>query len=328
MTQQKSTLQTYPPLHVKTSRKSFLAYFAALRPKQWTKNLIVFAAPLFGFNLSYQSLLYSFLAFTLFCAASSGFYLLNDVADVKSDRQHPVKCQRPIASGLVSIPIAIAIAILLLSGSLLIGWLSVKTLGITILSYVILQIAYNLKLKRTPILDILAIASGFILRACAGGAATGIVLSPWFLLCTAMLALFLGIEKRKAEIRLCEIQGRRTRSVLKYYSLPLLTRMENTVTTCAVMSYALWSTGPTVNGASTPWMLLTIPFVIYGILRYQLISDTQALIRNDKDDSDAGSLTERPDEVLLSDPPILTTVLSWVIMVFTILFLDHQGILH
>jgi decaprenyl-phosphate phosphoribosyltransferase len=328
MTQQKSTLQTYPPLSVKATRPRLLSYFFALRPKQWTKNLIIFAAPLFGFNLSIQSLLYSLLAFILFCAASSGFYLLNDIADVKADRQHPVKCHRPIASGSVSVPMAIVMAVVLLSGSLLISWLSVKTLGITILSYVILQIAYNLKLKRIPILDILTIALGFILRAFAGAAATGIVLSQWFLLCTAMLALFLGIEKRKAEIRLCEIQGRRTRSVLKYYSLPLLTRMESTVTTCAVMSYALWSTGPTVNGASTPWMLLTLPFVIYGILRYQLISDPQAIVIIDNNDSELGGVTERPDEVLLSDKPILVTVLGWVIMVFAILFLNQQGILH
>ena len=231
-------------------------YFAALRPRQWTKNVVVFAAPLFAFSLKLGSLLNSILAFGLFCAASSSFYLINDIVDVEADRQHPVKCKRPIAAGLVSVPVAIAMVIVLLSGTLLISWQRSFALGGVLTSYAALQVAYNLRLKRTPILDIIAIASGFILRACVGAAATGIVLSPWFLLCTAMLALFLGIEKRKAELRLSERQGSKTRSVLKRYSLPLLARMENTVTTAAVMSYALWSSGPVVQGASTHWMLL------------------------------------------------------------------------
>lgn len=252
-------------------------YFAALRPRQWTKNLVVFAAPLFAFSLNLGSLLNSILAFGLFCAASSSFYLINDIVDVEADRQHPVKCKRPIAAGLVSVPVAIAMVIVLLSGTLLISWQRSFALGGVLTSYAALQVAYNLRLKRTPILDIIAIASGFILRACAGAAATGIVLSPWFLLCTAMLALFLGIEKRKAELRLSERQGSKTRSVLKRYSLPLLARMENTVTTAAVMSYALWSSGPVVQGASTHWMLLTLPFVVYGIFRYQLLSDPKSI---------------------------------------------------
>lgn len=214
-----------------------LPYIAALRPRQWTKNLIIFAAPLFAFSINLQSFLGSFLAFILFCCASSGFYLLNDIADVESDRQHPVKCRRPIAAGLVSIPIAFSMALLLLGSALIIGWLRSSSLGATLTAYALLQVAYNLRLKRTVILDIGAIATGFVLRAYAGAAATGIVLSPWFLLCTAMLALFLGIEKRKAELRLLALQGGKTRAVLKRYSLPLLNRMENVVTTSTVVTY-------------------------------------------------------------------------------------------
>ncbi|HIK31304.1 MAG TPA: decaprenyl-phosphate phosphoribosyltransferase [Oscillatoriales cyanobacterium M59_W2019_021] len=306
-------------------RQSFpatlLPYFQALRPRQWTKNLVVFAAPLFAFSLNWQTLADIGLAFALFCCASSSFYLINDIADVEADRRHPVKCQRPIAAGRVSIPAALCMAIVLLGGALTLGWRHAPALGIVLLSYAVLQVAYNLKLKHTPLLDIVAIAMGFVLRACAGGAATGLTLSPWFLLCTAMLALFLGIEKRKAELRLAKGRGGKTRAVLRRYSLPLLTRMESTVTTGTIMSYALWSSGPVVNGASTSWMLLTLPFVLYGVFRYQLLSDPKPASRQ----LAGHESTERPEEVLLKDFPILATTIAWMATSFAILFLQHQG---
>ncbi|MEB3359816.1 MAG: decaprenyl-phosphate phosphoribosyltransferase [Synechococcales bacterium] len=312
---------------VSTHRKFSLAsHIAALRPRQWTKNLVVFAAPIFAFSINAESMLGSGLAFVLFCALSGSFYLLNDVADVEADRQHPVKCNRPIASGMVKVPTAIAMAIVLMGGSLTLGWLQSFELGRTLSAYAILQIAYNLKLKRTPILDIVAIATGFVLRAYSGAAATSIPVSHWFLLCTAMLALFLGIEKRKAELRLLKIQGGKTRSVLRRYSLPLLSRMESTVTTGAVMSYALWSSGPLVNGATTPWMLITLPFVLYGIFRYQLLSDPEEVERRTRG-SEHGGQTERPEEVLLRDRPILLTVVGWVLTILVVLWLQRQGII-
>jgi len=321
---------TPPPerasLNLKSS-KSKAAYLLALRPRQWTKNLIVFAAPLFAFSVNLQSLLGSLLAFVLFCCASSSFYLFNDLADVESDRQHPVKCKRPIAAGLISIPVAIGMAVFLLGSAIAIGFLRSPSLGLTIIAYAVLQTAYNLRLKRTVILDVGAIATGFILRAYAGAAATEIILSPWFLLCTGMLALFLGVEKRKAELRLSEIRGSKTRSVLKRYSLPLLTRMESTVTTGTVLTYALWSSGPQVSGASTPWMMLTLPFVVYGIFRYQLLSDPLEISRRSDSSIEKGGRTERPEEVLLKDLPTLLTVISWVITTFAILLLKQQGLI-
>lgn len=321
---------TPPPerasLHL-TSSKSKAAYLLALRPRQWTKNLIVFAAPLFAFSINLQSLLGSLLAFVLFCCASSSFYLFNDLADVESDRQHPVKCKRPIAAGLISIPVAIGMAVVLLGSAIAIGFLRSPSLGLTIIAYAVLQTAYNLRLKRTVILDVGAIATGFILRAYAGAAATAIILSPWFLLCTGMLALFLGVEKRKAELRLSEIRGSKTRSVLKRYSLPLLTRMESTVTTGTVLTYALWSSGPQVSGASTPWMMLTLPFVVYGIFRYQLLSDPLEISRRSDSNIEKGGRTERPEEVLLKDLPTLVTVISWVLTTFAILLLKQQGLI-
>ncbi|HEY9906870.1 MAG TPA: decaprenyl-phosphate phosphoribosyltransferase [Thermosynechococcaceae cyanobacterium] len=303
-------------------------YLAALRPRQWTKNFIVFAAPLFSFNLSVPTLLGSLFAFGLFCCTSSSFYLINDLADVESDRQHPVKCKRPIASGLVSVPLAVLLAAVLLGGSLLLAWLFDKGLGFAVTCYALLQVAYNLKLKRTVILDVVAIATGFVLRAYGGAVATNVVLSSWFLLCTGMLALFLGIEKRKAEIRLAELKGGTTRAVLSRYSQALLGRMENTVTTGAVLTYAIWSSGPNVNGATTSWMMLTSPFVLYGIFRYQLLSDPQEIARRTDLDSEKGGRTERPEEILLTDRPILLTVVGWVLTTVVILTLKRQGIIY
>ena len=304
-----------------------LPYLKALRPRQWTKNLIVFAAPLFALIINLQSLLGSLLAFALFCGASSSFYLINDLVDVEADRQHPVKSQRPIASGLVSIPLATGMAVLLLGSVLTLSWLRNPRLGATITAYALLQVAYNLRLKRIVILDIGAIATGFVLRALGGAAATGVVLSSWFLLSTAMLALFLGIEKRKAELRLTQLKGSKPRSVLKRYSLPMLTRMENVVTSSTVVTYALWSSGPYMRGASTSWMLLTLPFLLYGIFRYQLLSDPQEISLNSDSKIEQGGSSERPEEVLLKDVPILLTVIGWGLTCFTILWLKQEALI-
>lgn len=288
----------------------------ALRLRQWTKNVLVFAAPLFAFEFTGESLGGSSLAFILFCGMSSGFYLLNDIVDVESDRLHPVKCKRAIASGLVSISLAMSVAGILLVGTLLLAWMYAFPLGATLTGYALLQLAYNLWLKQIAIWDIMAIALGFVLRAYAGGAATGIPISAWLLLCTAMLALFLGVEKRKAELRLMSTRRGKTRAVLQHYSLPLLTRIESTVTTGAIMTYALWSSGPQVAGAATPWMMVTLPWVLYGIFRYQLLSDPRISL---------GGKSERPEEILLNDLPILGTVIGWVVSSSVILWMHENS---
>jgi decaprenyl-phosphate phosphoribosyltransferase len=256
----KPSIRKLQPLRFKPNSVKY--YLQAMRPRQWTKNLVVFAAPLFAFNFSSQTLLGSSLAIVLFCAVSSSFYLINDIVDVKSDRQHPVKSKRPIAAGLIPIPVAITLAAVLLLSSLSLSWFYQFGLGVAITSYATIQVAYNLKLKRTVILDIVAIALGFVFRAYGGAAAANITLSPWFLLCTAMLALFLGVEKRKAELRHSQAKLIKPRSVLQRYTPELLNRMESLVTTGTIMTYALWSAGPSLSGASTPWMMLTLPFVL------------------------------------------------------------------
>lgn len=298
------------------------SHLEAMRPRQWTKNFIVFAAPLFAFSLSYKSLQDSVIAFFLFCFISSSFYLLNDVLDYESDRKHPTKCKRPIASGRVSVQGAVALAIALMSFSLITAWTKNASLGTIITVYAIVQVAYNLKLKHMVILDVCTIAFGFVLRAYAGAAANQIGLSSWFVICTAMLALFLAIEKRKAELRMSQISGKKTRKVLQEYSTGLLNRMENVVTTSTLMSYTLWSSGPHMHGASTSSMLFTLPFVVYGLFRYQMISEPKDSL---EEGSDHIQKSERPDEVLLRDPSILFTVIGWALTCFTILYLKSNN---
>ncbi|WP_017660370.1 decaprenyl-phosphate phosphoribosyltransferase [Baaleninema simplex] len=299
----------------------------ALRPRQWTKNAIVFAAPLFAFDLTPATLLGSSLAFVLFCAISSSFYLVNDIVDVNADRLHPIKRHRPIASGQVKMSTAKVMAAVLLVGGLGLGWWKAWELGAVLTLYTVLQAAYNLGLKRLVILDVMAIATGFVLRAVAGAAAIDIRLSPWFLLCTAFLALFLGIEKRKAELRLSQLGIGKTRPVLKRYSFLLLGRMENIVTTGTIMTYAIWSSGPQVEGAPTPWMMLTLPFVLYGLFRYQLLSDPKIMERPGFKPIPTSDRSERPEEILLSDWPVLLTIVGWILTVCTILGLYERGVI-
>jgi decaprenyl-phosphate phosphoribosyltransferase len=301
---------------------TFAVHLEALRPRQWTKNLIVFAAPLFAFNLSLESLKSSLTAFFLFCFVSGSFYLINDVLDYDSDCAHPIKCNRPIASGKVSIQTAIFLAISLLSFSFMTAWTKSAALGVIVSLYALVQILYNFRLKQVVILDVCAISFGFVLRAYAGAAVNQISLSSWFVICTAMLAFFLAIEKRKAELRMSQLSGKKTRRVLRYYSMNLLNKMESVVTSTTLMSYTLWSSGPHLRGASTPYMLFTLPFVIYGIFRYQMISEPKLA-------GDSGEIydqkSERPDEILLRDPSILFTVIGWALSCFLILYLKSNN---
>jgi decaprenyl-phosphate phosphoribosyltransferase len=288
----------------------------ACRPRQWTKNLLVFAGPLFSFRFDLATWLAASVALVAFCLVSSAIYLLNDCLDIAADRAHPTKCRRPIAAGLVSVPTALATAVLLAAGSLAMAWQVGPSLTGTVVLYGVIQVAYCLRLKRLPLLDLFCIASGFLLRAIAGVVAAGLGFSPWFLLTVGLLALFLAIEKRKAELRVSQVRGVVTRQVLERYSLPLLLRLESLVATSAFMSYSLWAAGPTLNGAPTSWMLLTVPFVLVGIFRYQLLSDPneserrRSLLPN--------QTTEKPEEILLGDRGIQLTLLAWLVTVTAI----------
>ena len=284
---------------------------AACRPKQWVKNLLVFAAPLFAFRFEWDVWLPAGGALVAFCLISSAIYLLNDCVDRAADRVHPSKRHRPIASGLVGVPAALTTAVVLAGASLsLAAWVAPALAGV-ILLYTLIQVGYCLQLKRMPLLDLFCIASGFLLRAIAGAVAASIPPSPWFLLTVGLLALFLAIEKRKAELRVAQGRGVFTRKVLERYSLPLLLRLESLVATSAFMSYSLWAAGPALRGATTSWMLLTVPFVLVGIFRYQLLSDPEEAERRHQCSIDQSS--EQPEEILLGDRGIQLTLVSWLL---------------
>ncbi|MCZ2357568.1 MAG: decaprenyl-phosphate phosphoribosyltransferase [Bacteroidia bacterium] len=288
-------------------------YITLLRPKQWTKNIFVFAAVFFSFHLEAGLWLIAALVFGAFSMLSSSFYVINDILDRDEDAQHPIKKLRPIASGKVSVQIAWVIAIVLLITSL-IGSFSLNFyVGIILLAYAFLQVGYNLWFKKVPLLDILAIASGFVLRAFAGSLATGIGLSNWFLLSIAMLSLFLAIEKRKAELALTYFGHSIARKTLQFYSKELLEKLETITITALLVAYMLWSSGPTLQGAPTSWLMLTLPIVLYGVFRYFMLS------------SSTGTLTaEKPEDILFADKPIFFTVLLWILTTVTILWAHHK----
>ena len=286
------------------------ALLTTCRPRQWTKNLLVYASPLFSFQLDFEIWWHSTVALIAFCLISSAIYLLNDVIDRDADRAHPSKRFRPIASGSLKVSVALASSFLIGLLSLTISVFISSGLAAVITGYAVIQIAYCLGLKRQPLLDLFCIASGFLLRALAGLTATGLGASPWFLLTIGLLALFLAVEKRKAELRISLDRGVVTRHVLLRYSLPLLQRLESLVASSAFMAYALWSAGPTLRGASTSWMLLTVPFVIAGIFRYQLLSDPEETERRCARFPDRNC--EKPEEILLGDRGIKLTLLGWL----------------
>jgi len=292
------------------------ALLQSCRPRQWSKNLLVYASALFSFQLIAQIWLNSTLALMSFCLISSCIYLINDVIDINADRSHPTKKYRPIASGLVLSKEALITAAILFLLSIRIALVVNQGLALTIIGYTGIQLAYCLKLKREPLLDIFCIAAGFLLRALAGLKATGLGSSPWFLLCVGLLALFLAVEKRKAELRVSLDRGVVTRKVLSRYSLPLLQRLESLLSSSAFMAYALWSAGPTLQGASTSWMLLTVPFVLVGIFRYQLLSDPEEIERRTARNPD--QTTEKPEEILLGDRGVRLTLLGWIATVMVI----------
>ena len=284
---------------------------AACRPRQWTKNLLVFAAPLFAFRFEADVWLPAGGALVAFCLISSAIYLLNDCLDVAVDRAHPSKRNRPIAAGLVSVPAALTTAAALAVVSLsFAAWVAPALAGVVLL-YGLIQVGYCLQFKRMPLLDLFCIASGFLLRAIAGAVAAMLPPSPWFLLTVGLLARFLAIEKRKAELRVAQDRGVITRKVLERYSLPLLLRLESTVATSAFISYALWAAGPALRGAPTSWMLLTVPFVVVGIFRYQLLSDPEEAERRQQSAPERSS--EKPEEILLGDLGIQLTLAGWLV---------------
>ena len=288
----------------------------ACRPIQWTKNLLVFASILFSFQFSKLIFLNSIYGFISFCLISSAIYLFNDIRDISRDKLHPHKRFRPIARGELSKSFATFCYLSFSFIGLCIAFSISKEFLFIISLYLIIQIAYCIELKRKPILDIFCIASGFLLRALSGVIATGVSFSPWFILTIALLALFLAVEKRKAELIVFKKTSILTRDILKIYTLPLLLRYESLLVSGTFISYSLWAAGPSLNGASSPWMLITLPFVLLGIFRYQFISDPQVL--ETKKYKNKSITSESPEKILIFDNFIRNVVILWLITVLLV----------
>ncbi len=299
--------------------KDSIYLLRSCRPKQWTKNLIVFSAPLFSFNFLPNTWIPAIYATLSFCLISSSIYLFNDCLDIKADKLHPFKCKRPIASGKVKVSNALLSSVLLALISIFIAFNISYSVVLLVIGYGLIQVFYCTKFKKLPILDLFCISSGFLIRSIAGLMASNLKLSPWFILSVGLLALFLAVEKRKAELMTFRSSGILTRKVLEYYSIPLLLRLESTLVTSVFMSYSLWASGPLLNGAPTSLMLLTVPLVLGGLFRYQLLSDPEEAERRSKEN--IRFITERPEEVLLSDTGIRLIVSIWISMTLIIGFI-------
>jgi 4-hydroxybenzoate polyprenyltransferase len=279
------------------------AALVALRPRQWSKNLLLFAGILFAGELGDAVRWVEALAvFAAYCLASSAAYLANDVRDADSDRLHPFKRERPVARGELSGRAALALAAVLGTAGLALAFALGPVTALLLALFVSLQAAYTLSLRNVVLLDVMAIAGLFVLRAAAGAEAVDVRISPWLLLCTALLALFLALAKRRGELVLAGRSATPGRAVLTGYSLPLVDQLVTVVTSATIVAYSLYTFGSEHSAA----LMLTIPFVVFGLFRYLL------LVHRD-------DLGEEPEQILLTDRPILAAVALWAVSAAVIL---------
>ncbi len=255
-----------------------------MRPKQWYKNLVIFIALLFSHNLfNKTALLYSFYAFMIFCMLSGTVYIINDLIDRKKDSLHPFKKNRPIASGKLRYSHAMIFLILFLTGSLTVAFLIGKLFGYISLTYFFLFLLYSLIMKNIVIVDVLTIAAGFVIRAISGAIAINVVFSPWLVICTFLLALFLALGKRRHELFLFGDNANTHRPVLNSYSVMMLEQMISSITAALIVSYSMYT-----FLTNNQYMMFTIPFAIYGLFRYLQIvhiskyGDEQELLFGEK----------------------------------------------
>jgi 4-hydroxybenzoate polyprenyltransferase len=284
-----------------------LAVIASMRPKQWTKNVLVFMALIFSLGETWHlSDPESWLplvgkaaaTFALFCMVCGADYLINDVRDRESDQLHPKKRTRPIAVGRLSVRTALVAAVVLIALGLAGGFALEWRVGAVIGGYVAIMLAYSYYLKHVVLLDLMVIASGFVLRAMAGALVIDVPISPWLYAVTALGALFLAINKRRAEIVLLKEDANEHRPILEEYTTPLLDQMASIVTASTLVAYGLYTfTAPALPTNHS--MMLTIPFVLYGIFRYLYLVHARG---------EGGS----PEDVLLKDAPLMVDILLWV----------------
>ena len=290
-------------------KMSIRSVFVTLRPQQWVKNFVLFAGLIFSQNLSNSDMVVkTIFGFALFCLLSSSVYILNDILDIESDRKHPLKSNRPIARGDIKISTAVILFAILAIVSLVLSYRLSPSFALTALVYFVLNLLYSLYLKHVVIIDVMCIALGFVLRAVAGAVVIGVAISAWLIVCTTLLALFLGFGKRRHELMVLDNQATDHRKSLSEYSQYFLDQMISVVTASTVIAYAFYTLSPDVESKlGTKHMDLTIPFVLYGVFRYlYLIHQKEG----------GGS----PTKMLLSDKPILANIILWLISVVLIVY--------
>lgn len=283
-----------------------LALLRTMRPQQWTKNGVIFAGLVFDAQLlRSDSVLRVGAAFGLMCLIAGTIYIINDLVDIEKDRQHPKKRFRPLPSGKLPVPVGIAAAIIIPLIALILALLYSPPLALVLLLYLVLQIAYSFWLKDVVIIDVLAIAAGFLLRVIAGVVVIEVArFSPWLYVCAGFLALFLAIGKRRQELITLGDAAVKVRAVYAFYNLALLDEMLRLVTTATVLGYTLYTFSRPEHSA----LLITIPFLVYAIFRYLYLIHVQG----------KGSA---PDEVLLEDRPLQVTIVLWGLTVLAVLYL-------
>ena len=270
------------------------------RPRQWVKNVLVFAAPFTAAEITNVNVLMDALvAFVAFCLVASSVYMVNDVVDVEADRAHPTKYKRPIAAGVVPVPAAYTAAVVLFGGGLAVSFLADWRLAIVLGLYEAVQLGYCFGLKHQPVVDLAIVGSGFLMRSIAGGVAASIALSQWFLLVTAFGSMFMVAGKRYAEIMLFERTGAKIRSSLQKYSASYLRFVWAISSAILIMSYALWAFGLQQRAGESMWAVISIvPFVV-AVLRYAV-------------DVDAGNAGE-PEEIALRDRVLQILGATWIV---------------
>ena len=282
-----------------------------LRPHQWTKNFLLFAGLIFSHHLLTLVLLVKVLAaFGIFCLISGAIYIINDLVDLNKDQQHPLKRQRPIAAGKIKPGTAKMLAGMLLVVSLVASYLLDAKFSLVCLGYAGLMIGYSVYLKKVAILDVIIIAMGFVLRAVAGAVVIDVVVSPWLLVCTLFLSLFLVLTKRRHELVLLGAEANHHRHSLSQYSPHLLDQMIAVAAGATLIAYSLYTLAPrTTDLAGSKALIVTIPFVIFGVFRYLYLV---------YEDNQGGA----PEIAVISDKPLVIDVVLWVAVVVAILYVS------
>ncbi|MDP2994770.1 MAG: decaprenyl-phosphate phosphoribosyltransferase [Anaerolineales bacterium] len=285
------------------------ALFKTMRPRQWTKNAFLFAALVFDGKLFHlPDFLRTLAGFGLFCLISSAVYIFNDLLDVEADRQHPVKKNRPIAMGQLPVPVALAAGATLSLLAIVFGYLLAWQFALTILVYFAMMLTYSKWLKHVPILDVLILAAGFVLRVHAGTTLITVErFSPWLYVLMTLLALYLGFGKRRAELALLADEATNHRKVLDGYTIPLLDQFITIVSGTTIVAYSLYTFfRPETPGKHA--LMLTIPFVIYAIFRYLYLIQVK-------------QIGGEPEEILLSDRPFQISIFLWGLAVLAVFYL-------